>query len=93
MANNTQKCIIEEKKLIRQQLESVLHSLNVPYEVVGDCDLAFYHTLNGKKRVFKLSGSFCNCNTKTKGVRDAEDVMCDLLDEYEDKQFSRKLDD
>jgi hypothetical protein len=53
--------------------------------------LAFYVTdANGKRQVFELSGSFKKANTKLNGQREPEDVMCDLLDAYEEKQESRR---
>lgn len=84
MANNTQKAIIEAKKSIRDVLTKALGETYV-CEIVGDCDVAFYYTVKDVKRVFKLSGSFCN----SKGD-EPENVMCDLLDAYEAKEEARR---
>ena len=93
--NNTQKSVINKKRelraLIKEALESSPNFQDVYFEVVGDCDIAFYVTNDkGIKQVFELSGSFKKNNTKLGGDREAEDVMCDLLDKYDAKLEDRR---
>ena len=94
--NNTQKNVIAKKQELREKIIAALRASedfqDVDYfEVVGDCDIAFYIVDgNGKKQVFELSGSFKKANTKLAGQRDPEDVMNDLLDAYEAKQEGRR---
>ena len=94
--NNTQKSIIAKKQELRGKIAQALRDSELfadvdVFEVVGDCDLAFYVTDgNGKRQVFELSGSFKKANTKLRGEREPEDVMCDLLDEYDAKQEGRR---
>lgn len=94
--NNTQKSVIAKKIVLRGKIEQALRESglfgdDVVFEVVGDCDLAFYVTDDqGKRYVFELSGSFKKNNTKLSGAREVEDVMCDLLDAYDAKQEARR---
>lgn len=94
--NNTQKNVIAKKQELREKIIAALRASeefqDVDYfEVVGDCDIAFYIIDgNGKKQVFELSGSFKKANTKLAGQRDPEDVMNDLLDAYDAKQEGRR---
>lgn len=94
--NNTQKMVIAKKQELRDMIIDALkgseHFANVDYfEVVGDCDIAFYVVDgNGKRQVFELSGSFKKANTKLAGQREPEDVMNDLLDAYDAKQEGRR---
>jgi len=94
--NNTQKNIIAKKQELRDKIAQALRNSELFaevefFEVVGDCDLAFYVTDgNGKRQVFELSGSFKKANTKLAGQREPEDIMCDLLDAYDAKQEGRR---
>ena len=94
--NNTQKSVIAKKQELRSLIINALRASedfkDVDYfEVVGDCDIAFYIVdATGKRQVFELSGSFKKANTKLNGQREVEDVMCDLLDAYEAKQEGRR---
>ena len=93
--NNTQKNVINKKCELRDQIREALSASpnfeGTYFEIVGDCDLAFYVTdATGKRQVFQLSGSFKKNNTKLAGQRDVEEVMCDLLDAYEAKEEGRR---
>ena len=94
--NNTQKNIIAKKQELRGKIAQALRDSELFaevefFEVVGDCDLAFYVTdAAGKRQVFELSGSFKKANTKLNGQREPEDIMCDLLDAYDAKQEGRR---
>lgn len=94
--NNTQKNIIAKKQELRSKIAQALRDSELFtdvefFEVVGDCDLAFYVTdAAGKRQVFELSGSFKKANTKLNGQREPEDIMCDLLDAYDAKQEGRR---
>lgn len=94
--NNTQKNVIAKKQELRGKIAQALRDSELFsdidfFEVVGDCDLAFYVTdAAGKRQVFELSGSFKKANTKLSGQREPEDIMCDLLDAYEAKQEGRR---
>ena len=94
--NNTQKNVIAKKQELRNKIITALRNseefAEVDYfESVGDCDIAFYVTDgNGKRQVFEIKGSFKKANTKLKGEREPEDVMCDLLDAYEEKIEARR---
>lgn len=94
--NNTQKSVIAKKQELRGMIINALRASedfkDVDYfEVVGDCDIAFYIVdAAGKRQVFELSGSFKKANTKLNGQREVEDVMCDLIDAYEAKQEGRR---
>jgi len=94
--NNTQKMVIAKKQEIREKIIAALRASedfkDVDYfEIVGDCDIAFYMIDgNGRKQVFELSGSFKKANTKLAGQREPEDVMNDLLDAYDAKQEGRR---
>ena len=91
MANNTQKSIIDAKISFRATLIKALEDAGIgPVEIVGDCDVAFYMNVGEKKQVFTLKGSFKKNNTKLSGPRDPEDVMCDLIDGYAEKQEGRR---
>lgn len=94
--NNTQKSVIAKKQELRGKIIEALRGselfADVDYfEVVGDCDIAFYVTdAAGKRQVFELSGSFKKANTKLNGQREVEDIMCDLIDAYDAKQEGRR---
>lgn len=94
--NNTQKSVIAKKQELRDKIVNALRASeefkDVDYfEVVGDCDIAFYIVdAAGKRQVFELSGSFKKANTKLAGQREVEDVMCDLIDAYEAKKEGRR---
>lgn len=94
--NNTQKAVINKKQELRNKIIAALRAseefAEVEYfETVGDCDIAFYVVDgNGKRQVFELSGSFKKANTKLNGNREPEDIMCDLLDDYENKLEGRR---
>ena len=94
--NNTQKSVIAKKQELRGKIIEALRAsedfAEVDYfEVVGDCDIAFYIVdATGKKQVFELSGSFKKANTKLNGQREVEDVMCDLIDAYDAKLEGRR---
>lgn len=94
--NNTQKSVINKKRELRERIsQALIESGLFPevdvFEVVGDCDLAFYVVNDkGQKQVFQLSGSFKKNNTKLGGNRESEDVMCDLLDKYDAKLEDRR---
>ena len=94
--NNTQKSVIAKKQELRGKIIQALRDseefAEVDYfEVVGDCDIAFYIVdATGKRQVFQLSGSFKKANTKLNGQREVEEVMCDLIDAYEAKQEVRR---
>ena len=94
--NNTQKSVIAKKQELRDSIINALRAsedfVNVDFfEVVGDCDIAFYITdAAGKRQVFELSGSFKKANTKLNGQREPEDIMCDLIDAYDAKNEGRR---
>lgn len=93
--NNTQINVINKKRELRESIKNALMASedfkDVYFEVVGDCDLAFYVIdASGKKQVFQLAGSFKKNNTKLAGQREAEDVMCDLIDKYDAKLEDRR---
>jgi len=94
--NNTQKNVIAKKQELCSKIIAALRAseefADVDYfEVVGDCNIAFYVVDgSGKKQVFELSGSFKKANTKLSANREPEDIMCDLLDAYEAKQEGRR---
>lgn len=94
--NNTQKSVIEKKKQLRDKVIAALRNSeefsNVEFfEIVGDCNIAFYVVDgNGRKQVFELAGSFKKANTKMAGQREPEQVMCDLLDKYDAKEEGRR---
>lgn len=93
--NNTQRNVINKKNELREKIRQALAASpdfeGTYFEVVGDCDLAFYYTdEQGKRQVFQLSGSFKKNNTKLGGNREVEDVMCDLLDKYDEKLEGRR---
>ena len=94
--NNTQKSVIAKKQELRGKVIEALRASELfsevdYFEVVGDCDIAFYIVdASGKKQVFELSGSFKKANTKLNGQREVEDVMCDLIDAYDAKLEGRR---
>lgn len=94
--NNTQKNIIAKKQELCSKIVMALRAskdfADVDYfEVVGDCNIAFYVIDgNGKRQVFELAGSFKKASNKASGSREPEDIMCDLLDAYEAKQEGRR---
>lgn len=94
--NNTQRNVINRKRELRARVIQALQESGLfpevdVFEIVGDCDIAFYQTdEKGRKQVFQLSGSFKKNNTKIGGNRESEDVMCDLLDKYDAKLEDRR---
>ena len=94
--NNTQKSVIAKKQELRGKIIEALRGSGLfddveYFEVVGDCDIAFYLVdTSGKKQVFELSGSFKKANTKLNGQREVEDIMCDLIDAYDAKLEGRR---